>query len=171
MKLFNFPIEYLIRLLRGRRHLLRAPAAGRRRGALRGDGAERGRGRRRGLPGPPAPRRPGDPNPTEFIQPMKWTNEQIPQFRKYQQNYQNLENFLRINIFSGFSEKFGTFREILGRSTFCWKWQKKKISWNFSKKPQNSRFFCWKFATWAVQRNANLVDLEQCCKMRLFSLS
>ena len=30
---------------------------------------------------------------------------------------------------------------------------------------------CWKFEIGAVQRNANLVDLEKCCKLRLLSIS
>ena len=57
---------------------------------------------------------------------MKWTNEQIPQFRKYQQIYQKLENVLQLNIFSVFSENFWTFREILGNihQKFAEKWQK-----------------------------------------------
>ena len=44
--------------------------------------------------------------------------------------------------------------------------------WNFIFIPAKIwTFFCWNFEIWAVQRNANLVDLEKCCKMRLFSLS
>ena len=31
--------------------------------------------------------------------------------------------------------------------------------------------FCWNFEVWAVQRNVNLVDLENPCKMSLWSLS
>ena len=31
--------------------------------------------------------------------------------------------------------------------------------------------FCWNFEIWAVQKNANPVDLEECRKMRLCSLS
>ena len=58
-------------------------------------------------------------------------------------------------------------------SKFCWKitktWKFRENFWQRCKKC--SRSFCWKFEIWAVQRYANLVDLEKCCKMRLFSLS
>ena len=96
----------------------------------------------------------------------EWTFSPIPEISA---NFAKIRKFPANQHFLRFLRKLLNVSWNSGQnsSKFCWKMTKFwKFSRNFSKKcKKKSRSFCWKFEIWAVQRNANLVDLEICCKM------
>ena len=90
--------------------------------------------------------------------------------RNFLNFFHNFLEYWRLLIFSHLFVKF--------RKKFIKIWMKNSVFkqnfvkfWmnNYSKSPKLGRVFCWNFEVWAVQRNVNLVDLEKCWKMSIWS--